>query len=177
MTLTIEEAVQRALQIPGFTTGGELRILASLARQVPHGAVIVEVGAMQGRSTLAMALATEALVVAIDNSAEETVLEWHQHLSRCPNVLFWHNDSRQAVKYWRLPIQFLFVDGGHDYETARSDIFGFGICTQQVIAIHDYSDDVELASAEWLAAHPEWRMAKGYGSLRVFHKGKLEEAG
>jgi len=56
-------------------------------------------------------------------------------------------DTRHMGSWYR-PIHLLFVDGGHEYETVRSDIEAFGkhVVVGGIMAFHDY-----MRSQEYLA--------------------------
>lgn len=171
----MERAVDKAREIPGWTMRSELLVLARLASQVREGGLILEIGGLRGRSTVAMALCTMARVFVVDSFVEghaTAMLDWLSNTQPFSHVMLWRLDSRAAVKRWRLPIDLLFVDGGHSYEEAHSDIFGFGpyVPSKGHIVVHDWgTPDVKRAATEWMEAYG-WQVCEQVGDLIVLRR-------
>ena len=71
-------------------------------------------------------------------------------------------DSREAVKLEWEPVGLIFIDGGHDYETVRSDC-GFlkWLRVGGYVVFHDMGmDSVAKAVNEALVNNPNWRRVR-----------------
>lgn len=174
--------------IPSWLTDDETRLLRELAAAVPAGGRILEVGSLYGASTATMALANpEALVTTIDAF-------WWSPLEDCPassaqlrrnleeagcleSVTIREGDSREIGRSWSEPIDFLFIDGGHDFESCRADLFNFGPHAQ-VIALHDCDNpfwpDIRGAAdafGRWQAGEGQgWEYAEQADTLAVLRR-------
>jgi len=177
---SIDEAVQQAMKVQGRIHRIELEALAKYARMVPTNGLILEVGSLFGKSTIALALSTEALVVAVDNFSDTldpkhppslVSLSANLTTAGCENVLIWRCDSAKAVKCWHWDIHTLFVDGCHEYEYARNDIFGFGKWTTDVIMVHDsHFPGVRKAIREFLQRPSGWKWVGKADSLAIMRR-------
>lgn len=118
------------MSVPGKTKALELETLARLAASVPPGGVIVEVGPLYGRSTVAMARAApHARIYSIDTwemapwieRYEQTLpgchsfsLDAFRHYTRdYPNVTPIQGMSPDIVGDWREPVDLYFEDATH----------------------------------------------------------------
>ena len=175
------EIAEKAFAIPGRVRLEELEVLVEWAKQVPVGKWIVEIGSLYGRSAIALAMASQAMVVAIDNFSDRheahrqpSILQLQTNLreSGVHNVLIWDIDSTEAGKVWQKSIDLLFVDGGHKYEQAKSDMQLFGPWAKSTIIVHDYGyiTSVKTAVDEWLAEHTEWTMHSTPETLAVLRR-------
>ncbi len=131
--------------IGGFLVPGQERWLFTAAANLPDNAVIVEIGSFMGRSTTAMAFAcrgTDKKIFAIDmfkgNDSDFVVkgknnIDWDggDFLQAFKDNLA-KNDlldlvtpcqglSGEIGKTWTTPIDFLFVDGSHEYDDVVRD--------------------------------------------------------
>ena len=112
----------------------DMRVIADLAERV-HGGIILETGTCGGASANTMARAsTDSHVFTVDSRRRYIALD--------DNVTFLEGDSKKVVQGWDKPIDLLFIDGGHDYETVKSDFFGFGKYVKNggIIILHDYGN-------------------------------------
>lgn len=137
----------------------QAELLYNLALQLPYNSIIVELGVWTGKSTMAMGEAAKERghrVYAVDHflgsPSDETkdlslkrdiAYEFQQNvskfgLSHWVQTLQW--DSRELVKLWSLPIDFLFIDGDHEYSSVIDDIYGWTphVKIGGVISGHDY---------------------------------------
>lgn len=125
--------------VPGTTLISECETLWDLVQNTPIDAVIVELGTGLGRTTCTMGLAcvgTRRHIYSIDNYAEEIrykknirVDRWEReaaqgHIERlgisgCVTLL--HGDSADTFLVPK-PVDLIFVDAGHTYESVRRDI-------------------------------------------------------
>ena len=146
--------ISRALSIPGWMSDPELRWLAETASRSSR---IIEIGAWMGRSSAALSMNTDGIVVSVDTW--EGSEEHKQELSeRPPDWLF-----RQYVKntqgldtvplrmssleaarlFSRLSVtfDFVFIDASHDYENVKADILAWRplVAPGGVLSGHDYN--------------------------------------
>jgi len=115
-----------------MTPEEDLKVLEEAASKIKNG-VIVETGTCAGESANRMAKASPTSTVhTIDIRSRDPKLE--------KNVLSYIGDSKEIVKRWKTPIDLLFIDGGHDYETVESDFLGFGrwVRPGSKVFFHDY---------------------------------------
>jgi precorrin-6B methylase 2 len=143
------EAVQTAAIIRPITAISERECLARLSAEVRPYGLIVEIGCLYGGMTAVLALSNpRAIIVAIDD------FSWHpdddkpasaalliENVTRvgAHNVLVQEGDSLSIGKSWLLPIDLLWIDGGHSYQYVFSDLCSFGACAE-VVACHDYGN-------------------------------------
>jgi predicted O-methyltransferase YrrM len=150
-----DPAVQAAGVIHTLTEVNERECLAKLAREVPIGGKVMEIGALLGGVTAVLALANPgAHITTIDNfswrpddqmqtSAEIVMANMKKVGVR--NVVVITGDSKKLGGPQTAPIDLVWIDGGHEYDQAFSDLVLFGL-RSKVIAIHDYDNP-------WLTIH------------------------
>ncbi len=120
-------------EIGGWLTEDQARTLWNEARRVPAGALIVEIGSHQGRSTVVLAAAApQAKVVAIDPFVGGAMFgglatrdRFEANLLRtglAGRVELRQARSTQLRPSWTEPIGFLYIDGKHDYWTLSDDL-------------------------------------------------------
>ncbi|MEJ5256045.1 MAG: class I SAM-dependent methyltransferase [Acidimicrobiales bacterium] len=162
-----------AEQARGFMPPDEGLALYEAAMAVPEGgSPMLEIGSYCGKSTVYLAAAARArgtVLFALDHhrGSEENQpgWEWHEpdlvdpevglidtlptfrhtiHAAGLePHVVAIVGDSPTVGRYWRTPLAFLFIDGGHGEEPAHRD---YEIWTPHVepgglLAIHDVFPD------------------------------------
>lgn len=73
-------------------------------------------------------------------------MEGYLHVSIFPCV----GPSETWAAVWRVPIDFLFIDGDHTYEGCKGDILGFGkhVRPGGIIAGHDYGEWADAITGE-----------------------------
>ena len=129
-TTTID--ITRALAIEGWMTRAELQWLAERASE--HR-VIVELGSYLGRSTRALADATEGTVYAIDDWGGPRELEmakseraslfprFLRNVDDLPSLRLAPIQSRHEDVRWDGPTpDMVFIDGSHDYPSVKRDL-------------------------------------------------------
>lgn len=161
-------------------TPGEGELLADFSNNVPDHGIIVEVGSCQGRSTAYLASGirhkSKVLIFSIDLwllGAGRTPERHHdvggylrfqtnlRMLGLFDRVIPVMSESTKVAKVWTLPIDLLFIDGGHKYEEVSADIKGWArfVKPKGFIAFHDYNhDEVKKAVDEFLSDHSDdWK--------------------
>jgi predicted O-methyltransferase YrrM len=171
-------AAQKAIEIPGQIREEEAAFLYRMARRKGE---IVEIGCLFGRSTSAIAQASAvfgANLTTIDpffmtpNTDKRSSPDvWKNNLIKqgltVPNLL--HMKSHEAAAMYEKEIAFLFIDGGHSYETVRQDIADWvpQVKVSGVVALHDmfmpHLDGITRAVTEWWldvfdANNPVWKL-------------------
>lgn len=142
--------------IEGLLVPGQERWLFDMARRLPDGAIVVEIGSYKGRSTCCLAFAcvgTKKHVYAIDTFEGNHVdffergffSEFKSNIERCgldeyitPLIA----KSTEVAGAWDRPIDLLFIDGSHVYEDVLADFRGFfpWVVGGGVVALHDVGD-------------------------------------
>ncbi len=120
--------------VSGTSTSRECRLLAHLLIKSPPGGVVVEIGALKGKTTAWLVEAAQRrsdrpLVVSIDPHIQGTWDEYNRTLGRF-SLRARGLEVHQAMSHdigltWNRPISMLWIDGGHDYETVVQDINDF----------------------------------------------------
>lgn len=152
-----------------LTTERERAQLEKLAREVPEGGLILEIGTLYGGITSLIALAApQATVYSVDNFSwspegypENSPQLVVQNMDKVGvnNAVLMAGDSRVLCKTWDKHIDFLWIDGGHSFEYVYSDLYNFSKFAD-VIALHDYGNEswptIQKAVEIFLDANPEW---------------------
>lgn len=159
-----EPVLGRMRPIKGWFSDAEARLLLNVAccalTELGDGHEVVEVGAYEGRSTVVLASAVQALrpggrLVSIDPHEGVISLSGRPDQHGCSTfaVLCRNLDNaglRQFVDIrrtystevrWTGPIGLLFIDGLHDYRSVRGDYDHFArwLSPGGFVAFHDYS--------------------------------------
>ena len=121
--------------IGGWMTKDQGRALWSAALSVPAGALILEIGSHQGRSTVVLGTAAKwvgATVVAVDpfvagrlfgGAATRDKFEANVRAAGVEDVVRLEaHRSTDLRPGWREPLGMLYIDGKHDYWTVRDDL-------------------------------------------------------
>ena len=143
-------------EIKGWLSGKEGEFLYLLAKQVPQGQAIVEIGSWQGRSTIWLAIGSLAgnknPVYAIDPhcrseshlSEGETNTEdiFRENIRKAGVdhiVVPLVKKSGEAIGGWRKDIGLLWIDGSHEYEDVKRDFLLWELHLKPLgfIAFHD----------------------------------------
>lgn len=157
----------KVLDILAWLTRDELDLLAQLAREVPAGGHILEVGCCYGGSTATLLSNShpDVRVTVVDDfswspmpEVPSTAANLAANLERAGcdlgRLTVVEGDSREyGASYEAGSITLLFLDGGHSYEYVHKDLCNFGPWAQ-TIALHDYTNpfwpDIERAVHEYL---------------------------
>ena len=183
--------------IEGWLTGYQAFGLYQLARRLPPGAVIVEVGSWKGRSTYCLARGLRAgRVIAIDPfdasgdaesapgySAEQGAQPlYDQFIANLTRL-----GVRDRVEARRGPSQafagtlpkchLLFIDGDHSIAGARFDVeqLGRDLLPGGYLCLHDYDPARPDFGPTWVVEHlivpsGQYRFVEAFGSLWVAQK-------
>lgn len=175
-----DTAFQRASPVPGWLTEDQARVLWDAAAAVPATGVVVEIGSHQGRSLLVLAAATCARVVAVDPfevgwryGAPDTRARLETHLVEAglrERVEVRETTSADALASWSGPADVVYVDGKHDYWTARDDLrWSRTVPPGGLVLVHDAfsSFGVTLALLRVVLPHRRLRYTGRVGSLAI----------
>lgn len=139
-----------------YLTHSEVDALQEMARSLPEGAAIVNIGAGNGTSGLAfMEARSDLRLFTIDIQRESSpfgCLEGEEAVFR--GAGFWgdprhtqiHGDSKAVGVTWPHGlVDLVFVDGGHQYHEAKGDIEIWleRIRPGGIMAVHDYEKTVK----------------------------------
>ena len=161
-----------AEQVRGFMPADEGRALYDAAMRYLNGGVGVEVGTYCGKSTLLLGAAaqlTASVLYTVDHhhGSEEHQPGWEYHdtslvdevtglFDTLPtfrrtldtaglddHVVAIVGKSPVVARGWRLPLQFLFIDGGHSEKAASEDFEGWAkwVSPGGGLVIHDVFPD------------------------------------
>ncbi len=162
------DLLDHALRAPGFMPTDEGLALHAAVRDELGSGVAVEIGSYCGKSTIflaAAAAATGGTIVTVDHhrGSEEHQPGWEyhdpdlvdQHVGRLDTLGTFRRTiadagledtvvaivgrSSDVAAFWRTPLRFLFIDGGHTEAAALTDYEGWApwVAHGGVLAIHD----------------------------------------
>jgi hypothetical protein len=138
--------------VEGFLVEGQERWLFDAARSLPDGANVIEIGSFKGKSTCCLAFGcrgTKKRVIALDPfdggpdlPQRDSFEEFSRNIKRGGLTEYVEpiiGISTEALKTWKKPIHFLFIDGSHKYEDVLADFEGFypHVAPGGLIACHD----------------------------------------
>jgi len=190
------ELVALAEATPGFMPIDEGTALHRAALRYLGTGVGVEIGTYCGRSTVylgAAAKATGGTVVTIDHhhGSEEHQPGWEYHdasfvdphtgrldtSARLRHTLADADlethavavlgSSAQVAAFWRTPLSFVFIDGGHSSAAAQADFTGWamGVCWRRVV----HPRRVPRSRRWWAATVRDLPAGAGHGRV---HRGR-----
>lgn len=175
--MKLDDAVIASDEIRGWLSRDEQRRLYELARAVPAGGTIVELGSWMGKSAVMLGAGSlagpRARVFAVDLFAavHEENLEYAPRLDDAPEdylPVFHRNIERAALQDlvtpirarttdaaedWEGgPIDLLFIDANHSYESTRADFLAWvGHCGRgSTCAFHDYTNQNETGVRQFV---------------------------
>jgi Methyltransferase domain len=164
-------------KVEGWLFGGQERWLFDQARMLRNGARILEIGSYKGRSTICLALGcigTSKHVFALDRwqgvyDDIEDSKALRDEFDEGFFDLFWKEnivasgmddivtplagDFSAIAKIWRAPIDMIFIDGSHTFESVISDFNNFFpyVVPGGLMAFHDVSSDSVKYPGCWKA--------------------------
>ena len=155
--MPIEELKKITANIDGFLVENEGVILFELAKKCKGNGAIVEIGSWKGKSTIWIAqgskegcgqkiYAIDHFVGSSENQEENKSIWTFEEFKK--NIKIAHVDdfvipivktSENAAKDFDKPIEFIFIDGAHEYEAVKLDfdIWFPKVINGGIIALHD----------------------------------------
>ncbi len=155
----------------GLIRGGEAKLLYTLARNLPQGAIAAEIGSWMGKSSTAIALGLREVGGRLHTIDDHRGIEGHPELPSGEGARqqFYANLEAAGVRSliehhpissddlapsWKEPLDFIFIDGCHEYDAARRDTFQYAPFVKPGgwIAFHDVGmkEAVFRAINEWI---------------------------
>ena len=179
-----EQAWSVADTVPGWLTRAQGRALWDAAADVPVDGVIAEIGSHQGRSTVVLArraLDAGARVIAIDPFVDGAMFGGPATRSRFerniraagvePAVRLIARRSTDLRPTWTQSLAMVYVDGKHDYWTARDDLrWAAHLPVGAPLLVHDAFSSIGVTAAVLVHVLPgrTLRYAGRTGSLACF---------
>ena len=153
------------MEVEGYTSLKEGLFLYSLASTLKKSSVVMEIGSWKGRSTIWLASGLKdgsgsGHVFAVDHGVGDSEAGLQQtaevfsanikknNVAEMITTIF--KKSEEAIQDWSEPIDILFIDGAHDYESVRRDFLW----------------EKYLVDGGWLVMHDV--LNPGEGPARVF---------
>ena len=122
----------------------ELQMLLKYSR---NASVICEIGPYEGKTSVAFAKNTTGKVYSVDPCFKGRlgipygywIARLHSTRSDTRNLVFLQGFSKEVAATFKLPIDFLFIDGDHSYEAVKIDWANWypKIVEGGIIALHD----------------------------------------
>lgn len=194
--------IRRYREIDGWLTPAEAVGLYTLARRLPAGARIVEIGSWKGKSTYCLAKGLrDGRIVAIDpfDGAGESGHSYDRFKGETPLIeQFRANLTRDQmlekvdIKVGRSssfvgqvgPIDFLFIDGDHSIEGCKYDFEAFSpsVKAEGFVAFHDYNHRRPELGPTWVVENlvtpaKAWEPVGKWDTLVVFRRRRIEGEG
>ncbi len=188
-TPPFSDAWAAASGVPGWLTEAQAELLWTVARELPgFRPLLVEIGSHQGRSTIVLASAVvdrDGRVVAVDPFVDgrlfggaKTREKFEQNIATVDatdTVELLAEYSARARTDWSRPIDYLYIDGKHDYWTLSDDLkWAKHLPTGGPVLIHDcYSSiGVTLGILVHVLGSRRLRYERRAGSLALFRVGR-----
>jgi len=166
--------------IPGWLQDDQEKWLFKSARALPDGANLVEIGSFKGRSTCCLGFGCKGSrkrIFAVD-TFNGNDSDFHE---RDFFAEFWRNIescglssyvgpvkglSHEVAKKWKTPIDFLFIDGSHQYDDVLADFDGFFpyVVPGGLIAFHDVDETWPEVLKAWHEVIKHKLVGTGYWS-------------
>jgi predicted O-methyltransferase YrrM len=178
-----DEAWPLAAEVPGWLTRDQGRVLWASCAEAGREPSVLEVGSHEGRSTVLLALAVQELgghLTAVDPfdprwrygtpGTEERLRERLRRTGAGDRVDVRVARSADLRRAWSRPLALVYVDGGHDYPTARDDLaWADHLPAGGRLLMHDAFSSVGVTLALLLHVLPGRRLAyeRRTGSLAV----------
>jgi predicted O-methyltransferase YrrM len=156
VTDNLREIRQLAAEVEGWLSNAEGEILYLLAKQVPSGQAIVELGSWKGKSTIWLAKGAQSgqgnKVYSIDphhgsethvsEGEEDTYGEFLNNLAKAgvkEIVVPIVGASHQVAKWWQRKVGLLWIDASHRYEDVKRDFLSWKshLASAGIVAFHD----------------------------------------
>jgi predicted O-methyltransferase YrrM len=138
--MTPEEIYQSVVDIPGWMGREDCYVLTKYASKIKKGQIL-EIGTYAGRSAKVLALSSPTSnVITIDSKKMGDMEDVINKSIVSLNITFIETDSNDFGKEWEIPIDLLFIDGGHTLKQVRNDIESFVHHVKKggYVLFHDY---------------------------------------
>lgn len=126
--------------VPGMSRWGWMSPaeLLWLGAQAAAMRSVVEIGCLHGRSSIALA-ACPGKVYCIDPWSDDGWASWKAGVGDVyPNVIGLRHPSPEAGMFVPDPVDMVFIDGAHDYDSVVADISYWKPRAQVLLCGHDY---------------------------------------
>ncbi|GEP32862.1 hypothetical protein NSZ01_06300 [Nocardioides szechwanensis] len=173
-----------ASAVPGWLTEAQAELLWQTALACPGAPMVVEIGSHEGRSTIMLAAAAASSggrVVAIDPFVEgrlfggsKTRDSFEKNLAEAglsESVDLLAEYSTRARPSWVRPIDYLYIDGKHDYWTLSDDLkWADHLPDGAPVLIHDCFSSIGVTLGILAHVLPSRRLTyeRRVGSLALF---------
>ncbi|MET0523485.1 MAG: class I SAM-dependent methyltransferase [Nocardioides sp.] len=174
--------------ISGWLTEDQAALLWDAAEDLSDGAVVVEIGSHQGRSTTVLAAAVrgrDVRIVAIDPFVDGRLFGgaktrdiFEANLARTgatDTVELLPEYSTRARPTWTTPFDYLYIDGKHDYWTLSDDLkWSVHLPEGAPVLIHDCFSSIGVTLGVIAHVLPSRRLVyvRRAGSLALFRVGR-----
>jgi predicted O-methyltransferase YrrM len=158
--MSFAEVKPKLAGVEGWLTDEEGEALYSLAKECTGRGAIVEIGSFKGRSTICLAMGSKAgksvRVFAVDTHWGPRLEEFNENIRRAgvdDVVEPVAGLSQEVALEFYEPVELLFIDGAHDYESVKLDFERWvpKLVEGGVVAMHDTTwDDGPKRVAEQL---------------------------
>lgn len=144
MSYSLEEIIKLVEPVPGWFYPDQMTFLYPYACKAKN---IFEIGTYAGRSTKFWALCNpDANITTVDlvvgdpmgNVPAGTSID--PEIVKMGNIVSIHEHSHALVNRYNAPIDLLFIDGAHDYQSVCQDIDDWLPKTHGIVVCHDYMD-------------------------------------
>lgn len=133
---------------PAFLSGPFIQIMYGMAR-FSGAKVLVELGVSIGSTTTFLAQAAslnDGMVYGVDrlHTHHADALARLQRMDLADNWTFIHGNTAEVGRHWdKGPVNFLFVDAGHEAKDVKNDLIAWLPCMAPggIVCFHDYSDE------------------------------------
>ena len=152
--MQINEIVTQVDKVEGWFTKEDMEFLYPYISQLPIGALLVEIGTFNGRSTFYFRLSHSNIKILtidicsksglygkFDNQNIKIPHKINNTVLGTGNIFQAIGDSHEIVKGFNWPIDFLFIDSIHTYKDTLDNLNEWGkfVRSHGLIACHDYS--------------------------------------
>ena len=145
--------LKEAEKIGGWMSADELKWLHEKASQMSS---VVEVGSWKGRSAYALASGCKGRVWCVDHfcgspselngahaeaNHENIYAAFRENVASLHNISIARMSSVEASRFFEGPLDMVFIDGEHTYESAKADIEAWRPLARKLFCGHDRNQD------------------------------------
>jgi hypothetical protein len=163
---TVKELEEYMAQfIEGSFGQEDMEVLKYEVEKLKPGQVYLEIGVAQGKSlTTAYHFSKPGVfTIGIDyldptlrgefmNMTLGDIPHGNSIIGKGTDCIYIHADARTVSKLWNIPINLLFIDGGHDYESIKADTLEYmpHVVKGGTILLHDYDGQNADGVPKWI---------------------------